>query len=84
MNNPIFQKTQSSQIQTFAFPLKQDMKKEFDVIFSVLSRNDPEEITKYFKNKSETFPKFELNEETLLKLRHLRKFRSFPKINNRF
>ena len=63
---------------------KVDQKKELESLFAILSRSDPQELTKYLSAKSDSFPKFELNEESLLKLRQLSKFCSVLKNPGKF
>ena len=65
--------------QPFLAPVnaKHDPRLDLSQAFAILSASELREIGRFFPSKSEPVAKFELSEETLLRLRNLRKFRSF-------
>ena len=77
MNNHQFsEKTPETINASFIFS-KPDFKKDLDPLLIIFARNDPQELLRYISSKSESFSKFDLNEESLLKLRQLSKYFSF-------
>lgn len=46
-------------------------------IIAILSASELHEIGRFFPSKNDPIAKFELSEETLLRLRNMRKLRSF-------